>query len=150
MANSINGRPEIASLLASGKLVAYTCCETGRLTKLSSSDFALGWPEDERRLSKISHFPTSAFTRRLCAHAGGSSLRDTFQKYVLEDPEVRQLSIRAIQVDPDTVRVLEGSWQPRGAAEWPVNDGILDENDPYEWSESEFGRLMSRGTPGRG
>jgi len=146
VANSINGRSEIASLLASGKLVAYTCCETGRFTKLSSSDFARGWPEDERRLSKVFIFPL-LHSPDVCALISGSSLSDTFQKYVLNDPEVRQLSIRAIQADPDTVRVLEGSWQPRGAAEWPVNDGILDENDPYEWSEGKLARLMSRGTP---
>ncbi|MBR1335334.1 hypothetical protein U7859_02185 [Bradyrhizobium ottawaense] len=146
VANSINGRPEIASLLASGKLIAYTYCETGGLTKMSSSDFACGWPEDERRFSKIHVFPI-LHSPDVCALISGSSLRDAFQKYVLDDPEVRQLSIRAIQVDPDTERVLEGSWQPRGAAEWPVNDGILDENDPYEWSESKLARLMSRGTP---
>lgn len=142
----INGRSEIASLLTSGKLIAYTCCETGRLAKMSSSDFASGWPEDERRFSKIHLFPI-LHSPDVCALISGSSLRDAFQKYVLDDPEVRQLSIAAIQADPDTVRVLEGSWQPRGAAEWPVNDGILDEKDPYEWTESKFARLMSRGTP---
>jgi hypothetical protein len=144
--NSTDGRPEIVSLLAAGKLLAYTCDETGRSTKLLSSDFDDGWLDDEGRLSKFLIFPI-LHSPDVCALISGSSLRDTFQSYVLNDPEVRQLSIEAIRVDPDTVRVLEGNWQPRGAAEWPVNDGILDENDPYEWTQSKLALLMSRNTP---
>ncbi|WP_354211756.1 MULTISPECIES: hypothetical protein [unclassified Bradyrhizobium] len=144
--NSTNGRPEIVSLLAAGKLVAYHCGETGRWSRLLSSDFGDDWLDDEKRLSKVLIFPI-LHSPDVCALISGSALRDIFQNYVLDDPEVRQLSIDAIRADPDTVRVLEGNWQPRGAAEWPVNDGILDENDSYEWTESELGRLMSRDTP---
>ncbi|MGR4931773.1 hypothetical protein ACIPUD_33920 [Bradyrhizobium sp. CAR08] len=144
--NSTDGRPEIVSLLVAGKLLAYTCGETTRLTKLSSSDFGHGWSDDERRFSKLLIFPI-LHSPDVCALISGSSLRDAFQNYVFNDPEVRQLSIEAIRTDPDTVRVLEGNWQPRGAAEWPVDDGILDEDDPYEWTQSELGRLMSRDTP---
>lgn len=144
--NSTNGRPEIVSLLAAGKLVAYNCGETGRWSRLLSSDFGDDWLDDEKRLSKVLIFPI-LHSPDVCALISGSALRDIFQNYVLDDPEVRQLSIEAIRADPDTVRVLEGNWQPRGAAEWPVNDGILDENDSCEWTESELGRLMSRDTP---
>ncbi|MCK1268830.1 MULTISPECIES: hypothetical protein [unclassified Bradyrhizobium] len=144
--NSSNGRPEIVSLLAAGKLLAYTCGETGRLIKLSISDFGHGWSDDERRLSKLLIFPI-LHSPDVCVLISGNALRGIFQNYVLDDPEVRQLSIEAIRADPDTVRVLEGNWQPRGTAQWPVNDGILDENDPYELTESELARLMSRDTP---
>jgi hypothetical protein len=144
--NSTDGRPEIASLLAAGRLLAYTCDKTGRSAKLSNSDFDDGWLDAEKRLSQFLIFPI-LHSPDVCAFISGSSLRDIFQSYVLNDPEVRQLSIEAIRVDPDTARVLEGNWQPRGAAEWPVNNGILDENDPYEWTESKLALLMSRDTP---
>ena len=143
--NSTDGREEIGSLLGDGKLLAYAS-ESGRLERLTGSDLRDPSLLSEKRISSLRIIPV-LHSPDACVILSGGSLRDAFKNYVVGDPEVRQLSIPAIRVDPDTVRVLEGNWQPRGRMEWPVNNGILNENDPFEWTESKLGRLMSRDTP---
>lgn len=66
-------------------------------------------------------FPVVHGTTRIESLAG-LSLADAAKRYVLNDPEVVALGIRAIDMDPDLERVFRnGHWSPHGVRQWPLS-----------------------------